>query len=42
MLIPFAGSGSECVVAQEMGVDYLGIEINPEYARSPCNGLVRV
>ena len=33
VLIPFAGSGSECVVAQEMGVDYLGIEINPEYAR---------
>lgn len=32
-LIPFAGSGSECVVAQELGVDFLGIEINPEYAR---------
>lgn len=33
VLIPFAGSGSECVVAQELGVDFLGIEINPEYAQ---------
>ena len=33
VLIPFAGSGSECVVAQELGIDFLGIEINPEYAR---------
>ena len=32
VLIPFAGSGSECVVAQRLGVPYLGIEINPEYA----------
>ncbi len=30
-LIPFAGSGSECVAAQALGVAYLGIEINPEY-----------
>lgn len=32
-LIPFAGSGSECVVARSLGVPYLGIEINPEYAK---------
>ena len=32
-LIPFAGSGSECVVAQRMGIDFLGIEMNPEYAQ---------
>ncbi len=32
VLIPFAGSGSECVVAQELGADFLGVEINPEYA----------
>ena len=32
-LIPFAGSGSECVVAQSLGVQYLGIEINPEFAK---------
>ena len=31
VLIPFAGSGSECVVAKELGVDYLGIEMNPLY-----------
>ena len=31
VLVPFAGSGSECVVAQSLGVPYLGIEINPEY-----------
>ena len=32
LLVPFAGSGSECVLAQFMGINYLGIEINPEYA----------
>lgn len=31
LLVPFAGSGSECVQARELGVDFLGIEINPEY-----------
>ena len=31
VLIPFAGSGSECVVANRLGVEWLGIEINPEY-----------
>ena len=31
-LIPFAGSGSECVVAKEEGIDFLGIEINPVFA----------
>lgn len=31
VLVPFAGSGSECVVAQALGVEYLGIEINPEF-----------
>ena len=32
VLIPFAGSGSECVVAQSLGIEYLGIEINTEFA----------
>lgn len=32
LLVPFAGSGSECVVANGMGVEYMGIEINEEYA----------
>ena len=31
ILVPFAGSGSECVVAQSLGVGYLGIELNAEY-----------
>ncbi|CAF1665110.1 unnamed protein product [Rotaria magnacalcarata] len=30
-LIPFAGSGSECVTAKSLGIDFLGIELNPEY-----------
>ena len=32
VLIPFAGSGSECVVAHARGIEYLGIEINKDYA----------
>ena len=31
VLIPFAGSGSECVVAEQMGLEWRGIEINPEF-----------
>lgn len=31
VLIPFAGSGSECVVAKKMGVNFTAIELNPEY-----------
>lgn len=31
ILIPFVGSGSECVVAKQLGIEFLGIEINPEY-----------
>ena len=30
-LIPFAGSGSECVVAKILGIEYLGVELNSEY-----------
>jgi len=31
VLVPFAGSGSECVIAKKLNIDYLGFEINPDY-----------
>ena len=31
LLVPFAGSGSECVAAKKLEVDFIGYEINEEY-----------
>lgn len=31
ILIPFVGSGSECVSAKSLGLDFIGFDINPEY-----------
>lgn len=31
VLIPFSGSGSECVVAKSLGIGFFGCEINREY-----------
>jgi site-specific DNA-methyltransferase (adenine-specific)/adenine-specific DNA-methyltransferase len=31
VLVPFAGSGSECLAAKMHGRNYLGFELNPEY-----------
>ena len=33
LLIPFVGSGSECVSAKQIGIDFIGMEINPHYAK---------
>ena len=31
VIVPFAGSGAELVVAKELGCDFVGFELNPEY-----------
>tara|TARA_B100000795_G_scaffold250535_1_gene218802 strand:- start:48 stop:848 length:801 start_codon:yes stop_codon:yes gene_type:complete len=31
LVVPFAGSGSECLAAKNLGVKFIGYEINPEY-----------
>lgn len=33
VLVPFVGTGSECVSAKELGQFYIGFEINPDYIR---------
>lgn len=33
VLIPFAGSGSECVAAKNLDMSFVGIEINPDYVK---------
>jgi site-specific DNA-methyltransferase (adenine-specific) len=33
VLVPFVGTGSECVAAKELGQSYVGFEINPDYVR---------
>ncbi|MBI2454496.1 MAG: transcriptional repressor LexA [Parcubacteria group bacterium] len=33
VLVPFVGTGSECVAAKELGQNYLGFEINPDYVK---------
>ena len=36
MVVPFVGSGSECVAAQKENINYIGYEINSEYIKL-CN-----
>jgi len=33
VLVPFAGSGAECAAAKELGQNYIGFEINPDYIK---------
>lgn len=33
VVIPFAGSGSECVAARDLGLEWTGFEINAEYIK---------
>ena len=36
IVVPFAGSGSECVVAKRLKQKYTGFEINEDYVKL-CN-----
>ncbi len=31
LVVPFAGSGSECVAAKNLGINFVAYEINEEY-----------
>ena len=42
VLIPFVGSGSECVMAKSLGIDFLGIEINPQYVQASRKWLAKI
>jgi site-specific DNA-methyltransferase (adenine-specific) len=33
VLVPFAGSGSECVAAKKLGLPFVGVELNPDYIK---------
>lgn len=39
VVIPFVGSGSECVAAKTLGANYIGYEINKEYVDLACSRL---
>ena len=42
VLIPFAGSGSECVAAKQLDLPFVGIELNDEYVKLIHERLDRV
>ena len=33
IVVPFAGTGSECMVAKAMGHDFVGIDLNPDFVK---------
>ncbi len=39
ILDPFAGSGTTLLAAKQLGFPYIGMEINPEYAKIACRRL---
>lgn len=41
LVVPFAGSGSECVAAQELDIPFIAFDINPDYV-SICNERLNV
>jgi DNA modification methylase len=41
VLDPFVGAGSTAVVAERMGRDFLGVELNPEYARHATERILK-
>jgi DNA modification methylase len=41
ILDPFAGSGSTCVAAQQIGRAYIGIELDPTHHRTACSRVSR-
>ena len=36
---PFVGSGTTCLAAKHLGLDYLGFEINEKYYKIACDRL---
>lgn len=42
VIVPFAGSGAELVVAKELGCDFVGFELNPEYVNLGNSWLSKV
>ena len=41
LLVPFAGAGSDCVVAQELGVHFLGFELDKKFVELSNKRLTR-
>jgi site-specific DNA-methyltransferase (adenine-specific) len=41
VLVPFAGSGTECLAAKILDMDYIGFEINPDYIKL-ANGVLKM
>ena len=42
VIVPFVGSGSECVAAKELGINYIGFEINSEYVALANNRIEKL